>query len=344
MTPIAQNTPSSLVDIQGQPHYGRFATTVGLLNGREARYLTSMGKPAGRFARHFHYKQFQFFGLISERFLLGCALADTAWLGLAFVYLYDRQKNALHEWTWRSPLARALHLCNSPRQGESSFRQGQVQLVMGYTETAAGLAKHLAIHTPELTLEAAMQEGAFEPMSLCTRSGVNGFTYTNKVAGLPATGHLEFGGEHFDLSTLKSFGHHDFSAGYMRRETFWNWACSSAEIAGYRLGLNLSCGVNETSFSENCLWLDGKLQPLGGVHFRYARESLMQPWTITDEAGKLCLVFRPAGEHVERLDVGVFSSNFHQLFGTFSGHVETMAGRLEIDSIGGFVEEQFAKW
>lgn len=337
-------TPLILVNAQGQPAWGRFDASVARINGRDVRYLTPLGKPASIFARHFHYKQFQFFGLINERFLLGCALADTAWLGLAFLYLYDRQTARLHEWTWRSPFARALQMSDSPREGASYFSASRVRIGMHYTDSAGVLAKCLDIHTPELTLHASMQETAFTPLSLCTRTGISGFTYTNKVAGVPAHGQLAFNGETFDLESLQSFGHHDFSAGYMRRETFWNWACTSAEVGGHRLGLNLSCGVNETSFSENCLWLDGVLQPLGGIHFVYARENLMQPWTITDEAGKLHLLFHPAGSHQERLDLGLFASNFSQLFGTFSGFVETATGRLEIASIGGFVEEQFAKW
>ena len=337
--------PTQLVDDQGKVAFGRFASSLARINGRAARYLTPLGQPASALARRFHYKQFQYFGLISERFLMGCAFADTTWLGLVFVYVYDVERDKLQEWTWRSPLGRALTLSDSPRQGDSHFERGRVRIQMRYEEQADGtLIKHLQLAMPELQVEASLPETGFSPMSLCTRTGINGFTYANKVAGVAATGTLSYQGKRHSLTELGAYGHHDFSAGYMRRETFWNWACTSANIDGHALGLNISCGVNETSFSENCLWLDGRLIPLGGVHFDYQREDLMRPWHISDAAGQLELEFIPSGCHREALDVTLFASNFHQLFGRFNGRLHTDAGALDISGLHGFVEEQYAKW
>lgn len=341
---MTHTSPHQLVNAQGEVALGRFADSLAQVNGRDARYLTPFGKPASHFARRFHYKQFQYFGVISARFLIGCAFADTAWLGLVFVYVQDMKTGELKEWTWRSPFGRALRLSESPRQGESRFSRGAVRIRMDYTESDGVLTKRLTIDMPELQLDATLQETGFQPMSLCTRTGVNGFTYANKVAGVACSGTLSFNGETVALAELNAFGHHDFSAGYMRRETFWNWACTSAEVDGHALGLNVSCGVNETSFSENCLWLDGRLIPLGGVHFDYQRDDLTGRWRIRDDAGRLDLVFTPAGCHRETLDVGLFASNFHQLFGSFSGQIHTGEASFTLASIHGFVEEQYAKW
>lgn len=341
---MIRSLPEQLVNAAGQVAFGHFDASLAHINGRAAHYLTPLGKPASRFARHFHYKQFQYFGLISERFLIGCAFADTAWLGLVFVYVQDMQTGKLREWTWRSPLGRALQLSDSPRQGDSRFQNGQVDIRMRYVEDAGILSKRLLIDTPELQLDAVIHEADFTPMSLCTRTSINGFTYANKVAGVASTGVLTFNGETLSLAELGAAGHHDFSAGYMRRETFWNWACTSAQIDGHMLGLNVSCGVNETSYSENCLWLDGKLIPLGGVHFDYQRTDLTKPWHIHDDAGNVDLCFTPAGCHKEALDVKLFASNFHQLFGSFSGQLRANDLVFDITSLHGFVEEQYAKW
>jgi hypothetical protein len=182
-------------------------------------------------------------------------------------------------------------------------------------------------------------------MSLCTRTGVNGWVYANKVAGRTVTGTLEQEGNRQDLAGLDAFGHHDFSAGYMRRETFWNWACLSARVGKTRVGLNLSCGVNETTFSENCLWVDDQMIPTGGVIFEYNRDDLMQPWTLRSQCGQVMLRFTPNGNHRERMNLGLFASNFNQLFGRFDGELRLKDGRsLTIDGQYGFVEEQYAKW
>lgn len=185
---------------------------------------------------------------------------------------------------------------------------------------------------------------AYEPMSLCTRIGINGWVYANKVAGVRVDGTLRTGAGEASLAAHNAFGHHDFSSGYMRRETFWNWACMSGEAGGMRLGLNLSCGVNETSFTENCLWLDDELIKVSTTVFDYDRDNLLNDWHIETGDGAVSLHFQPLGRHVERLNLGLFASNFNQLFGRFQGHVRRPDGTQLAVELYGFVEEQYAKW
>ncbi|EKF72846.1 hypothetical protein A11A3_16657 [Alcanivorax hongdengensis A-11-3] len=338
-------TPDTLVDPQGQVAFGRFDHTVAHINGRQADYRTPMGAPAGALARHFHYKQFQYFGIISDDLLAGCALAHTAYLGMAFCYIFEPGTGKLREYTWRSPLGRALHLSESPCEGESRFQQKGVDIRLGYQRQDSGLVKTLQLDIDGLSLQARMEEDHFQPMSLCTRTGVNGWVYANKVAARPVTGTLHDGQGQRDLASLGACGHHDFSAGYMRRETFWNWACLSGRQGEHLLGLNLSCGVNETTYSENCLWVDDQCLTTGGVAFDYQRDDLMQPWRIRSECGQVDLTFTPSGNHRERLNLGLFASNFNQLFGSFHGQLRLHDGRrFAIERHYGFVEEQYAKW
>lgn len=338
--------PPCLINRHGQVAMGVFPQSVAHINGRDADYRTPMGRPASRRARHFHYKQFQYFGVISDQLLAGCALADTGYLGIAFFYIFEPHTGRLREYTWHSPLARALTLSTSPLVGESNFHQRGVNIRMGYQNAADGPSKSLSVRLPGITLDATLDEGsAFQPMSLCTRTGINGWVYANKVAGTRVRGQLQHNSQVHDLASLDAFGHHDFSAGYMRRETFWNWACLSGRVNGSQLGLNLSCGVNETSYSENCLWLDGRIQSTGGTVFHYDRDDVMRPWQIHSRCGQVELTFTPSGQHRERLNLGLFASNFHQLFGHFHGRIRLHDGRVfAIDRLYGFVEEQYAKW
>lgn len=346
MNHLAHTSPELLIDRSGQPHWGIFSGSVARINGLESDYRNAFGKSVPRWQRRFYYKQFQYFGVISDDILIGCALADTAWIGLAFVYVFDTRSGKLHEYTWRSPLARAMQLSDSPTQGESRFRQPGVDIRLGYRSDNGTLIKTLQIDCSALSVQAEMLERTpFTPMSLCTRAGINGWVYANKVAGIPVTGKLQLAGESMDLGALGACGHHDFSAGFMRRETFWNWACFSGYQQACHVGINLSCGVNETSYTENCLWLNGELIKVDAVRFEYNRDDLMQPWHVVSQDGQVELSFTPQGNHREKLNVGLFASNFNQLFGHFHG-VLRPAGRdpVEIRQLNGFVEEQYAKW
>lgn len=346
MKQTTEHIPDQLIDLHGQPYWGIFPGSVAQINGLQADYRNALGAVVPGWRKHFHYKQFQYFGVISDQVLIGCALADTAWLGLAFVYVFDARSQKLQEYTWRSPLSRAMQLSDSPCEGESRFQQPGIDIRLGYHRDNGVLVKTLQINSKALSVDAQMTEAnPFTPMSLCTRAGINGWVYANKVAGLPVTGELLLGNESLDLTTIGACGHHDFSAGFMRRETFWNWACFSGHQQGQLVGINLSCGVNETSYTENCLWLNGELIKVDTVRFDYNRDDLMQPWRVTSMDGQIDLTFMPKGNHKEKMNLGLFASNFNQLFGQFHG-VLRPAGHapVEICQLNGFVEEQYAKW
>lgn len=75
-----------------------------------------------------------------------------------------------------------------------------------------------------------------------------------------------------------------------------------------RVGLNLSCGVNETSFTENCYWLDGELLKVDSVRFDFDRDQPLRPWTIRSYDGQVELRFEAHGMHQERLNLGLLAS------------------------------------
>ncbi|MEL0028119.1 MAG: DUF2804 family protein, partial [Perlucidibaca sp.] len=230
----------------GTPLLGRFSDSLRHADGRQDIGRDAFGRPRSALARQLGYKQFQYFGGMSARFIFGCALVDLGYLNSVFVYVVDTTTGETFKRSLRRPGHRGMTLADNPVEGVSLFRAGDVEASQAYR--AEPREKSLRVQVgDDLLIEARMPEAAFEPMSLCTRAGYQGWVYANKTAGLPLHGQLVWRGEQHDLAVLGAMGHHDFSCGYMRRETFWNWACLSGmsraddgrEVA---LGLNLSCG------------------------------------------------------------------------------------------------------
>jgi hypothetical protein len=349
--PLTAVSPQTSLIVNGQPRFGHFSDSLCQINAADFRLYTPFGKPAGRFANWMSYKQFQYFGGMSERLIFGCALAHLRHIGVAFVYVHDLETGELFSRSLRSPLGIGLHLADNPVQGESRFRRGDVAIRMGYeAERETGHEKTPRQKSLEVKigrdflLRAVMPETGFEPMSLCTRTAYSGWVYANKTAGLDIQGELRYRGGHFDLAALGAMGHHDFSCGFMRRETYWNWACFSGVAGGHRIGLNLSCGVNETSFTENCLWIDGKLVKVNLTRFDFDRRHIMQPWRVCSDDGLVNLRFTPAGLHREKVNAGFIASNFKQLFGRFDGTLRMDGKVITVNGLPGFVEDQYAKW
>ncbi|HVK99115.1 MAG TPA: DUF2804 domain-containing protein, partial [Dongiaceae bacterium] len=128
--------------------------------------------------------------------------------------------------------------------------------------------------------------------------------------------------------------------------TAWNWASLSGRLAdGTRIGANLANGVNETGFTENAVWVNGHLHPLGPVHFEFDRSDRRKPWRVRTECGRLDLHFTAVGERSEKLDLFLLASNFTQLTGCFTGTFTLEDGRrLDLELIPGFCEDHYAKW
>jgi len=336
-----------LVDANGEVRIGLFSEPIGEVNYRDFRLLDPFARPRGRWARRFGFKQFQFTGGLSEGLVFGCAVADLGIAGTAFAYCYDPRTRRLIERSFQRPLAIGLRVDQFPERGSARLDGGRdrIALSAGESPRRRRLVADLACG---LTIDATLDEEdpPIEPMRICTRAGATGWVYARKTAGVRVSGTLVWDGVSYDLEALGVYGHHDWSAGYMRRQTFWNWGCLSGRLPNGRVvGLNVSCGVNETSFTENCFWLDGRLHKLDTVNFVYDRSDLARPWRIASFDGRLRLEFRPEGAHAEKVNALVLASNFNQLFGRYHGWLATTAGeRISVDGMLGYVESHYAKW
>ncbi|WP_371365805.1 DUF2804 domain-containing protein [Pseudomonas sp. QL9] len=335
-----------LIQANGQPHYGILEQTPQHINYRDFDYRSPMGRKLGALSKWRNFHQFQYFGLISPTLIGGCALAQLSLVAIGFVYLYHPQSGRMIERQFKCPLGLGTNFSQTPDEGVCELRQGRNLLRL--ENVGNPLEKRLLVELDDgMRIDARFneQDPVFNPMSLCTPTAVNGWVYARKVAGVRCSGEVRSALGDFDLRAIDAFAHHDWSAGYMRRETFWNWACLSGEAQGRRVGLNLSCGVNETSFTENCFWLDGELLKVDSVRFEFDRDRDMSPWAIRSFDGQVDLRFEAHGLHRERLNLGILASNFRQIFGRFSGELRPFGQSvLPIDNLWGFVEDQYAKW
>ena len=336
-----------LVDAAGNVRCGIFAEPILEVNHRDFPLTDPFGRPRGRLARHFAFKQFQFLGALAEDLVFGCAIADLRYVGTAFAYCYEPRTRRFAERGCTRPLALGMRFTQTPESGTCTFASGKSRIEMSASQRPRE-RRLLAALGCGVTIDAVFSEERppIDPMRICTRVGANGWVYARKTAGLEVTGTLTWEGRTYDLGALHAYGHHDWSAGFMRRHTFWNWGCLAGRVADGRVvGMNVSCGVNETSFTESCFWIDGRLHKLDAVAFDYDRGDLMKPWRLTSFDGRLALEFRPEGTHVERINAGFVASNFNQLFGRYHGSLVTAGGeRTAIDGVLGYAESHYAKW
>ncbi|KJY81948.1 hypothetical protein TW81_16505 [Vibrio galatheae] len=330
--------PESLVTNEGKVTFGHFDGIPQQINAQWFDYRTTMDKRASRIARYFAYKQFQFVSIITPRYVIGFAIADIRYLGSSFCYLYDIERDHLYEQNWLRPLALDKQMSSSPFSGVSHIAAAKLRIEIEQGQWRA------QAHSKHLNLDVVLQspQGSL-PLSLCTPTGYNGWTYTQKHNALTVAGSLTVEGQAIDLD--QALASYDFSAGYMRRETSWRWASLSSRNKNTSLGLNLAAGVNETGSCENALWVNGTRHLLSPVHFLFERDNITQPWRIYSEDGRVELTFQPINQRNEKINLLLLKSNFRQFIGYFDGFVTDGFGHKHpIVQVIGLTEDHYAKW
>jgi hypothetical protein len=336
-----------LIDRQGNARFGIFSNPIAEVNYRDYDLRTPMDRRANPLARRFGFNQFQFLGGLSESLIFGCAIIDIRYVGQAFLYFYEPLTRRYAEFTYRMPLAAGTHFDQRPEDGSATFRSGTSHFAM--TATSEPRQRQLWVRIADsVEIDAIFdeEEPRMEPMWISTPAGATGFVFARKTAGSPVSGTLRWEGRTFDLGELGMLGHNDWTAGFMRRETFWNWGSLAGRLDDGRIvGLNVSCGVNETGHSENCFWINGRLHRLGPVAFEYDRRDLMKTWNLRDSESRLELEFTPEGTHAAKTNAFVVATNFQQLFGRYRGTLRTSAGEsIEIQGHLGYAERHYSKW
>ncbi|WP_442802104.1 MULTISPECIES: DUF2804 domain-containing protein [unclassified Shewanella] len=339
--------PSSLISERGVPSFGYFDGPVASLGLELFNYVNEMDRPASVLSRYFHYKQFQFVSLVTPHYIIGVAIADIRYVGSAFCYLFDISKNKLIETSWLKPPSLGYSLAPSPMDGTARIvgRKGAVafNLVQGIWS--------LSIDTSNIKAELTLLPPALSlPMAMCNPTGYSGWTYTQKHNGLKPQGQLTINDEPQPLNQV--LGSYDFSAGYMRRETSWRWACINAHSDKGVIGLNLAAGVNETGCNENVFWVNGERHLLGSVHFDFARfrgdkqgSKQGELWRIYSDNGQIELSFKSQNCRQEKLNLLLLKSNFRQYIGYYSGYIIDNSGtKHTLDKVLGLTEDHFARW
>lgn len=334
-------TTQKLVDARGQITPGLMDHPVDTINYLDYDLRTVMDRPRTRLARRWRFNQFQFVSAMAPGWVFGLAIVDLNLVGNGFFYLFDFESGQMFEQSFLQPLARSTTIEPYPERGHARFRKGDLSMAI---EPATG-GRNVRVSGPgNIRVDLELRD-IKHPLRLVSPAGYSGWVFTRKSAGLAVDGEVRLGDVVWrcDESTRGSI---DWSCGFMRRETAWNWAClAGVADHGVSVGLNLAAGVNETGMTENALWLDGRRILLGPARFEFDRYQPGADWRVTTDDGRVDLSFVPAGARREKLNAWVIASNFRQFVGTFQGTVKDENGKkIPVNGLRGLMEDHFARW
>jgi len=334
-----------LINKDGQASFGIFPDGVDTINYMDFDLRNAMDKRRSSLAKRFKFNQFQFIGFTCDQLIVGLAIVDLKIASNCFVYIYDPESKEYEEHSFINPLAFNTQIDTHPNSGNSFFRKGNNKVSIEATAKPRLRSVNVDLESG-IKISAVIDEsGSFEPLALCVRAGYEGFHFTQKSTALICNGLVEWGDKKLVLEEIGALASVDWSAGYMRRETAWNWGSLSCNLPdGRRLGFNLAAGVVETGFTENALWIDGKMHKVDMVDFQFDRYHHNHAWSLRSNDGIINLHFEPAGQRKERTNAIIAATNFTQHFGRYYGEILINGETIHLDGEWGFTEDHYAKW
>ena len=337
---------NKLIDQHGEALFGMFEQGVKHINYMDFDLRNAMGNSQGSFVKKLKFNQFQFISFTCEQLIVGIAIVDLKIASNCFVYVYHPSTGEFEEFSFTNLFAMSTYIDTKPNSGKAHFHKGANSVTIS---AGSGLRKVTVCLKAGLKIHAVIDESInYNPLAVCARAGFTGFHFTQKAAALPCSGTIEWRDNCINLEQVKALASVDWSAGFMRRETFWNWGSLACTLAdGRRLGLNLAAGVVETGFTENALWLDGTLIKIDMVDFkfkRYADKHDSTKWQLRSNDGIIKLTFEPVGKRQDKTNLLIIASNFTQHFGRFYGQITLENEVITLNGEWGLTEDHYAKW
>ena len=333
----------SLIGINGRPRFGIYSGPLTSLNLDDFRPYGAKDGTSSAKSRILKYriKRWEYLGVCNNDIIFGIAVVRLGYMCNLFAYLFDRRSSRISEYDILTPGGGAAIFEGTSLAGEITFKSGKTAVSMTTdpeTITVEGSIKG------ELSVSLSFRKYR-EPLVCLTRVGLKGFNYTHKEAGLPVHGTITHKEVSWDVQEEQSFGVRDYTLGYLARQTFWNWASGGGmDKEGNRIGFNLVQGVNETGFTENVFWVNGRLVKADVVDFQYDDLDLLKPWHIESNDGRVRLQFLPEGKRSANVHAGLVVSKFHQPFGRFEGTLRDGDHVCELQNVSGFTEEHYSRW
>lgn len=328
----------NLVNEKGRIGWGIYNEPVNRVNYEDYCLETPMGLKVPAVLRRVLSNQFHFMGVVGPDLIAGIGVVDLKYLSNGFFYVFERETGRITESAKLMPFGRSVSIDPFPEKPRSIFKgPGLFIEITGESIKAEGRG---------ISLDITMNGSTTNPLRICTRAGYRRWVFTRKASPLGMQGSLTTPAGTKELSSPVYWALSDWTCGFMRRETCWNWAATAFTLSdGRSLGMNLSCGVNETGFTENAIWIDGKRTKVDTVDFRFDSNNLTSQWQILSADKKVDLVFTPEGSRGENVNAFFVKSKFTQLFGTFEGKLVTDAGEVvTVNALPGFAEDHFARW
>jgi hypothetical protein len=194
-------------------------------------------------------------------------------------------------------------------------------------------------------IEAIHDKGSCTPIVICQPFDENRALYSHKAL-MPMSGQLFVNSFVFEFDKAESFMILDDHKGYYPFEMQYDWVTAAGYDTKSRLiGFNLTDNQikDHHKYNENCLWIDGDMQPLPPIKVERPN-GVMGDWIIQDDFNRVNLKFTPKFDGRIGINLIVFKTRYRAPYGLFSGYIlDKDNNKVAFDNFFGMGEKKYIK-
>ncbi len=192
----------------------------------------------------------------------------------------------------------------------------------------------------EIVLDASRKS---KPLVVSAKLPPTGSMYTNKII-YPASGYLQVGDNRYDFLPERDILILDEHKSRLPYKTEWTWGTFAFPIENSFVGANFAKRPQYSDQEEeSCLWTSSGVEALKDIVFEPQDNAQNAPWHIYSKDGRLDVVFTPIGQKDVRENAVIFSINYFQMFGTYSGKIVGKNKVWNFENIHGYCEQMKMK-
>ncbi len=173
------------------------------------------------------------------------------------------------------------------------------------------------------------------------------FIYGTRMNCFKGVGWYTLGDERVEFSR-EARGELEWSRGVYPHKCVWYNAGLSAEIDGTAFGLSITRNGMGASIGESAIFYNGKGSKIKcakfEIPFTLGAIDYLKPWKITDDEGRISLMFYPLIEVTEKTRIGLGATR-HKVYGKFYGKATLEDGTIiDIANKVGYSEHTITRW
>lgn len=294
-------------------------------------------------------KKWNYWCIISSKYLYSITISDTDYLGLVFVYYLNFETGEYGEDTIPIPFGKGVKMGERVND-TASYTGRKAKVKFSYAGNSIQLStiwKNINGKNLESEITITIPHD-HETLNVVVPWSATRFQYTSKQHCLPATGYFRLDGKEFRFGNHDTFACQDFGRGVWPYSIAWNWGAFSARVNAHTIGFNSGDKWTDgTGVTENSVCIDGRLHKITGpLTWQYNNKNFMEPWHVSGNCPgiEVNLSFQPFFERKSNTNLWLLKSEAHQCFGKYSGSITVNGTEYKIENVIGWAEEHIARW